>query len=105
MPLRCIRLTACAVAAAALFSGTVACSPSTTGPDQTATSTSTTTGEQRPAGHGAYARCLEDNGVPAPPPGAPASAPPGVDQQTWDKAMQACDSLAPGPPGPPPGNP
>jgi hypothetical protein len=45
--------------------------------------------------HGAFAHCLGEHGV-AEPAGAA-----GVDQGTWDKAMQACGSLAPGPgPGP-----
>ncbi len=30
--------------------------------------------------------------------GSPPPAPPGVDQQTWDSAFQACASLAPPPP-------
>ena len=36
-----------------------------------------------------------------PPPGTGATppAPPGVDQDQWDQAMQACQSLAPQPPG------
>ena len=76
--------------------------------------------------HDAFTQCLTDNGVPAPPDGGHAGgpprdgaappegappegapkhdgsgkppAPPGVDQSTWDKAMQACSSLAPAPP-------
>ncbi len=73
----------------------------------------------------ALTQCLSDNGVPAPPPGGPGGhegpppegpppsgpppaeesrsegpppAPPGVDQGTWDSAMQSCRSLAPTPP-------
>lgn len=72
--------------------------------------------------HSAFEQCLTDHGVPAPPeggphgpggpggehpdgppPGAPAEgqtppAPPGVEQSTWDSAMQACASLRPEPP-------
>ena len=44
--------------------------------------------------------------MPPPGPGGPRAngqtppAPPGVDQQTWDNATQACASLAPHPPAP-----
>jgi hypothetical protein len=70
----------------------------------------------------AYRSCLEANGVSmpeppagggqagAPPSGAPAAggpggpggaldqAPPGVDDDTWEAAQEACDDLAPTPP-------
>ncbi|MGH3675944.1 MAG: hypothetical protein ACRDU5_09460 [Mycobacterium sp.] len=46
--------------------------------------------------HGTYAGCLARHDVPTPPPG-PGGPPPGVDQATWEKAVQACASLAPGP--------
>jgi len=42
------------------------------------------------------AHCLTEHGVPAAP-GPMMGAPPGVDQQTWDQAMQACSTLGPGP--------
>ena len=45
--------------------------------------------------HGAYAQCLVEHGVPTPPAGP--AAPPGVDEQTWAKAQQACAGQAPGP--------
>jgi hypothetical protein len=32
-------------------------------------------------------------------PGPALGPPPGVDQDTWHRAMQACSSLAPGPAG------
>jgi hypothetical protein len=54
-----------------------------------------TTSTQPTAQHGAYAQCLAEHGVPTPPAGP--DAPPGVDQQTWAKAQQACASQAPGP--------
>jgi hypothetical protein len=47
--------------------------------------------------HGDYAVCLAEHGVPTPPAGP--GAPPGVDQQTWAKAQQACVDKAPGPTG------
>ena len=47
-------------------------------------------------GHGAYANCLHEHGVSAPP-GPVAGPPPGTDEATWKKAEQACASLAPGP--------
>ena len=52
-----------------------------------------------PSGHGAYASCLHDNGVSAPP-GPVAGPPAGTDEATWKKAEQACASLAPGPDAP-----
>ena len=59
--------------------------PSTTAPSSAA-----------PGGHGAYANCLHEHGVSAPP-GPVAGPPPGTDEATWKKAEQACASLAPGP--------
>jgi hypothetical protein len=49
-----------------------------------------------PNGHGAYAKCLQEHGISAPP-GPVAGPPPGTDQDSWHKATQACASLAPGP--------
>ena len=69
----------------------------------------------------ALSECLTEHGVPAPPPGGPSGPPPsgnppsgtpsgpppsgstpppppGVDQDTWNSAWQACASLAPQPP-------
>ena len=83
-----------------------------------------TASSQGPGDHDAFAQCMTENGVPAPPVGGPGGpggpgaggmppppsadgppfgaggppAPPGMDQQTWDNAMQACASLAPQPP-------
>lgn len=53
-----------------------------------------------PASHGGFAECLSRQGVADP--GGPAAVlgpPPGVDAATWDRAMAACSSLAPGPAG------
>jgi hypothetical protein len=47
--------------------------------------------------HGGYAVCLAEHGVPTPPAGP--GAPPGVDEQTWAKAQQACAAKAPAPAG------
>jgi hypothetical protein len=47
-------------------------------------------------GHGSLAHCLSEHGVPAAP-GPTAGPPPGVNQDTWHRAMQACSTLAPGP--------
>lgn len=58
-----------------------------------------TTESPAPTGHGAYASCLHDNGVSAPP-GPVAGPPPGTDEATWKKAEKACASLAPGPDAP-----
>ncbi|KWX66466.1 hypothetical protein [Mycobacterium sp. NAZ190054] len=47
-------------------------------------------------GHGSFAYCLGQHGVPAAP--GPVSEPPaGVDAAAWEKAMTECSSLAPGP--------
>jgi hypothetical protein len=51
-----------------------------------------------PTGHGGFAHCLSEHGVSIAP-GPAAGPPPGVDQDTWHRAMQACSSLAPGPAG------
>jgi hypothetical protein len=82
------RSLAAGVAAVGLFA---ACSTST--PDQPATSTSVA-----PTGHGTLAHCLSEHGVPTAP-GPAVGPPPGVDPATWQHAMQACSSLAPGPAG------
>ncbi|MCP2624123.1 hypothetical protein NLB33_14805 [Mycolicibacterium smegmatis] len=61
--------------------------------------TTTETGgsqSETPTGHGSYAHCLSEHGVSAPP-GPVAGPPPGVDQQKWQEAMDACATLAPGP--------
>ncbi|PEG43812.1 hypothetical protein CRI77_04340 [Mycolicibacterium duvalii] len=49
-------------------------------------------------GHGSYASCLDQHGVPAPA-GPVSGPPPGVDVDTWESAMAECSSLAPGPAG------
>lgn len=51
-----------------------------------------------PAAHGSLAECLQAEGVPdsgGPP--AVLGPPSGVDPATWDAAMKACATLAPGP--------
>ena len=74
-----------AIAVALIVAG---CSSKEAPPDQTATTA--------PSGHGAYANCLREHGVSAPP-GSVAGPPPGTGQDTWHKATQACATLAPGP--------
>jgi hypothetical protein len=81
-------LLAAGIAAAGLL---VACSSNTT--EQPATSTSVA-----PTGHGTLAQCLSEHGVPMAP-GPAVGPPPGVDPATWQQAMQACSSPAPGPAG------
>lgn len=136
---KCVRAAVLTVAATALVGGAAACSSNngsgTTSSAASSSASSTTTSESAAApskpDHEAFAKCLTDNGVPAPPEGGPGGpggppdgtppsgpppeggppqggpppmghqhppAPPGVDQATWDKAMQACASLAPAPP-------
>ena len=68
-----------------------ACSSQAPTPESPATSVS-------PSSHGALAECLKEQGVPAAP-GPVAGPPPGVDQDTWAKAMKACSPLEPGPAG------
>ena len=61
-------------------------------------------GDERPTqppAHGGLAECLRANGVPdTAAPGAVLGPPPGVDPATWDTAMKACSTLAPGPAAP-----
>ena len=78
-------LWATAIAAAVMVAG---CSSNEASPEQSTT--------QAPTGHGAYASCLHEHGVSAPP-GPVAGPPPGTKEDTWHKATQACASLAPGP--------
>jgi hypothetical protein len=66
-----------------------ACSSNMRPPEQSPTSVA-------PTAHGGFAHCLSEHGVPAAP-GPAAGPPPGVDQDTWHRAMEACSSLAPGP--------
>lgn len=51
-----------------------------------------------PTGHGTLAQCLSEHDVPSAP-GPAVGPPPGVDPDTWQQAMRACSSLAPGPAG------
>jgi len=67
-----------------------ACSSNTPPPQQSPPS-------DAPTGHGGFAHCLSEHGVPTGP--GPAGPPPGVDQASWHRAMEACASLAPGPAG------
>jgi hypothetical protein len=90
MAARATRWVLAAVASLALVS---ACSS-----DKAGTET-TTTPSPTPVTHGAFGECLRSHGVPDPP-HSPVGPPAGVDQNTWDNAMQACGSLAPAPPGP-----
>jgi hypothetical protein len=83
-----VRVLAAGLAAAGFLAG---CSSHIAAPEQTSTSVT-------PAGHGSLAHCLSEHGVPAAP-GPAAGPPPGVDQNSWHQAMQACSSLAPGPAG------
>lgn len=53
-----------------------------------------------PASHGGFADCLHANGVPAGTGPAVAGPPAGVDPATWERAMSACSTGAPGPAAP-----
>lgn len=80
---------------AAVTAMLAACSAQDTPAEPTPSSTSTTA-TTTAGGHGGYAQCLSEHGVPAAP-GPVAGPPPGVDEQTWQQAVQACSTLAPGP--------
>ncbi|MBB2990743.1 hypothetical protein FHR72_002216 [Mycolicibacterium iranicum] len=80
-------------AAAAAFTGLTACS----GPSEPADETSPTSAVPS-VGHGSFAYCLGQHGVPAPP-GPAADPPPGIDPEVWETAMAECSTLAPGPAG------
>jgi len=84
---RAVSLAAVIVAVGVL----AACSSNTPPPEQSSPSVA-------PTGHGGFAHCLTEHGMPAPP-GPAAGPPPGVDQTTWHRAMEACSSMAPGPAG------
>ena len=87
---------AAALAAGLLLAG---CSSKPAAPDAPDSSAA----PAAPAAHGGFADCRKSHGVTeASGPAAVMGPPPGVDQGTWDSAMQACSSLAPGPgPGTP----
>lgn len=56
---------------------------------------------QPTATHGSLAECLQAHGVAeSSGPAAVLGPPAGVDPATWDAAMKACATLAPGPAGP-----
>lgn len=76
--------------AAALCTAVVGCSSEA--PSEQPAPTSTT------SEHGGYAHCLSEHGIETPPAGP--GAPPGVDEETWLKAQEACATLAPGPAAP-----
>lgn len=63
--------------------------------------TESTSAPAKPTEHGSLAECLRGQGVAdVGGPAAVLGPPAGVDQATWDKAMQACSSMAPGPGAP-----
>ena len=84
-----------AAAAAVLVAG-CASSPTPSGPP-TAISPAPTEATVSPAQHGSLAQCLHNHGVADPGGTAVLGPPAGVDQKTWDDAMKACSTLAPGP--------
>lgn len=90
------RIRVLAVLAAAAAAATLAgCSGATQSPSPS-DSGSTPPSAEPSVGHGSLAYCLNEHGVSAGP-GPVIGPPPGVDQKTWDEAMSACSSLAPGP--------
>ncbi|CAJ1496326.1 hypothetical protein [[Mycobacterium] burgundiense] len=92
MPPRHVRVLGAVAAMAAL--ALAGCGGSESTPPQDASTPAPTTAE-----HGSFASCLTEHGVSesaASPVGPPAD----VDPAVWDRAMQACSTLAPGPAGP-----
>ncbi len=91
------------ILAAAAVLGLAGCgSEDTTGTTEPASTTPpTATPATETTEHGGFAHCLNEHGVTESTV-SPVGPPPGVDPGTWDKAVQACSSLAPGP-GPAPG--
>jgi len=79
---------AAAAAVALVLASCSSKSPDPTNPPATSETPST--------GHGALAECLSEFGVPAAA-GPAAGPPPGVDEDTWHEALQACSPLGPGP--------
>lgn len=84
-----------AAAAAVVLAG-CSSSPTPSGPP-TPISPAPTTASVAPAEHGSLAHCLQEHGVTDSGGSAVLGPPAGVDQATWDKAMKACATLAPGP--------
>ena len=103
MRLTAARVPLAAIGMLAALAFVPACSGTPSAPQTTAPATSTPQTK-----HGAFGECLREHGVTQPPGPAPGPAPDqgtppppaGVDQKTWNDAMQACGSLAPSPPGP-----
>ena len=81
--------------AAAVLAGCTS-SPTPSGPPTTI-SPAPTAATLPPAEHGSLAHCLQEHGVSESGGSVVLGPPPGVDQATWDKAMKACSTLAPGP--------
>lgn len=79
-------VAAVVIAATIIVAG---CSSNNATPEQPSSTQPTST-------HGAYAKCLQDHGISAPP-GPVAGPPPGTDEHAWHEATGACASLAPGP--------
>ncbi len=90
-----MRAVILAAAAAALLAGCTS-SPTPSGPPTTI-SPAPTAATLPPAEHGSLANCLQEHGVSESGGSVVLGPPPGVDPATWDKAMKACSTLAPGP--------
>lgn len=80
--------------------GLIACALAVTGCSSKSAPSQPESAPTAPAAHGSLAACLHSHGVPASTgPAAGLGRPDGVDQETWDKAMQECAKLGPGPAG------
>ncbi|WP_404822818.1 hypothetical protein [Mycolicibacterium baixiangningiae] len=88
-----MRIVTAALAAAGLLAACAGEGPSSEPAPSSSSSSSSTSSS---SGHGSYAECLNEHGVPAAP--GPSTGPPaGVDRAAWDEALLSCASLAPGP--------
>lgn len=85
----------CVLAIGVLAAVLAGCSSETPSEDPAPTSTDPSTTAPTTSEHGSYAHCLSEHGITTPPAGP--GTPPGVDEDTWRTAQEACASLAPGP--------
>lgn len=113
MQIRSTRTPLIALTVLAAATASAGCSTAQRALDAPAVALSANTDALQTSGPDQFAQCLSDQGIPKPsgmPPAPPAGTqspppnmpslnilppPPGVDQQSWDKALQACASSAP----------
>jgi hypothetical protein len=84
-----------AVAAVALL-GLAGCTSNAPSAPEESSAPQSTPASPDATQHGGLAHCLSEHGVTETAVN-PAGPPAGVDEKTWDEAVQACSTLAPGP--------